>query len=243
MNQVIVKGITKEDNVIGDNINVTDFHKNLNEENKNLHRRIFIDFLTTSKKIQYFSKFSDNHSLEFDDILIMKNGFRSYGVEYKMDYLSFLTGNMVFELIPHINAEYLKTLVGKITSVRCGIKDSLHKKIEKCVKDCLKISNANYKISRHFEDKNPHYIFSYVMSNKKTALETKNLSDVYGHFVFSGADINKHVNDTWNSKDFIVTFTENKMTKMKWYTISSLYKVDDMKKKYINNMANIFGEV
>lgn len=195
----------------------TSFESGFLSENKPLNRRIICKIL--SSKIKAPIEFSDDHTREFDDILLAD---KKYPMEYKMDFLARFTGNLVFEILPFVNPSVFDFFV----PLRCGPNEDAHKEIEKLIDGIKQHDKRKVKLSRHLTGTSSKYTFVYSIANKKTPKETKTLDDIFNAYVFNGEKLDKFVSETYRSHGFISTFTKGYSAK--WYTISALYKISEI---------------
>ena len=205
----------------------TDFLSDLSKrESKDIHRSLVSKILAIKKKCDPSSiTFSDDHSREIDDILSLKIGVKT-GVgrfEYKTDYKSKKSGNIVLEIITQVNEKSF------IDLGYCNFapNDPRRKDIIDFVEDAKNGKIVGAKMSRHFLNNEKPYYLSYIMSNSQ---DIKSESDVFKHLIFDGSKISDFVVKNYRNNNIIVTKSENKNTGGIWFTVSSLFKIELIEK-------------
>ncbi len=211
------------------NIVITNF--SVSKEKKTLQREIITQAIINNQKcLSSDIKFLDSHNFEFDDIILF-NG-KKINVEYKMDYRTYKTGNMVFELIPYINSGFISSFRYSRTS-----EETDKKKIIELMNLIRNNAAGVAKISRHFvETINPYY-FIYSISKRKNAQETNSITDIAQSYIFEGLSLSNYIRQIYTTKDFIIT--KSARNNNEWATISILLSQKDIAPlaKYILNLS------
>jgi len=219
-----------------DLIKETNFQDDIcNKEKKPIHRKLLKNIIVKKHGCSPLDiVFNDQHGLDIDDILEYNN--KSYNFEYKTDYKTHFTGNMVFELIAYISEQDFPININRIKYSQ-GSQD--FDTLIKLINRVLKKEIPNSKIARHLTEESTKYFFSYAVSNKKNFSETISEENICDHLILNGSDLSSFVRENYNRGDLIVTKTKNFKTKNAWYTVSWLVNINRVKNSLgSNNVAN-----
>jgi hypothetical protein len=165
-------------------------------------------------------------SREFDDILNVKGKVVNMPLEYKIDYRTFNTGNLVFELAPVIPDNLFSEEFR--TNIRIPVGDYRHSMIL----DFIDLVNggkfSEAKGSRHFLSK-ARYQFCYAVS-KEDVVHTNSVKDIAAYYVFDSLFLSRFIRGNYRFKDVVVTKTKNDNSNNMWYTVSMLVSFRDLPK-------------
>ena len=152
-----------DDVMLKDEIKETNFREGLEKkEKKEIHREIITRAIIQRHNCKISDIiFSNEHGFVIDDIISFKGKINR--IEYKMDYWTAKTNNIVFELISAIPI----TKLPKVSGYKFSSKHPDFKKITDLVQSVSRGEIEGAKASRHLAGEQFEYYFSYVASKKE----------------------------------------------------------------------------
>lgn len=218
----------------------TIFNNGLKKEKKHIHRDMI---LAISMKNNNCSKenivFSDYASREFDDVVSVVN-CRKLALEYKMDFLANISGNIVFEIIPYIDISLLPKEWSLKKRIPLSDKEK-RKQIDSLIEKIKAGDIDNAKISRHLLKENIEYKLCYAIS-KENEYNTKDTRNIARYLIFNGQELSDRIRNNYMKEEMIITQTLN--NGFSWFTISILVKEKDLLTlcSVYDNIGNKIGD-
>lgn len=193
------------------------------KEKKEIHRDLLRNFMIKNYKCKSGDIiFSDNHDYVIDDILRFKE--RDYYMEYKTDYKSAKTGNLVFELISSMPDSEFPNIHGYIFRPH----ENEFKILIDLVNNVRNRQVNGARISRHLNPERFKYYFSYASTKNDNYEDVKSVSDIHSHHLFRGDLLSKFIQEHYLKRTIIVTKSKDYKSNASWHTVSCLVSTNDV---------------